>query len=53
MEGIWKTRHQTHGSSYQVAIKPVAPASRLCRRRLKPAATINGSLNATRYQKAM
>jgi hypothetical protein len=33
--------------SYQVAIKPVAQASRLCRRRLKPAATRNSFLKAT------
>ena len=30
--------------------QPVAQASRLCRRRLKPAATINGLLIATRYE---
>ena len=35
---------------YQVAIKPVAQASRLCRRRLNPAATKNISLIATGYQ---
>jgi hypothetical protein len=36
--------------SYQVAIKQVAQTSRLCKRRLKPAATKNISLIATGYQ---
>ena len=37
------------GVSYQVAIKPVAQASRLCRRRLKLAPTPKSSLEATGY----
>ena len=36
---------------YQVPIKQVAQASILCRRRLKPAATKNSSLIATRYER--
>jgi hypothetical protein len=48
-KGGFKVPYLLKGDLYQVAIKQVAQASRLCKRRLKPAATKNISLIATGY----